>query len=75
MIRSLAVKEFKNKASAMTVEDQRKELRELVDNIYAKTINYRDARLSLEEKIKHPYFDGSAEAEEERRIWRELIQL
>lgn len=47
MVKSLAVKELKNLASTMTVEEQREHLRELINAIYVKTINYRNARLEL----------------------------
>jgi hypothetical protein len=63
-VKALAIKELKNLANSMSVDEQREHLRELVNAIYLKTISYRDARLKLEEQIKHPYFDGSPELEE-----------
>lgn len=61
-IKSLAIKEFKNLANSMSLEEQKNQLREVIDSTYRKTIVYRDARLRLEEKIRHPYFDGTSEA-------------
>jgi hypothetical protein len=61
-IKALAIKEFKNLPNSMSLEEQRNQLREVIDSIYRKTIAYRDARLRLEEKIKRPYFDGTSEA-------------
>lgn len=73
-IAALATKELKIAALAMSGEEQRGHLKQLIEAIYTKTVNYRDRRLKVEEQIEVKYFDGRR-GREEKPIWRELIEL
>jgi hypothetical protein len=74
-ISNLATREFKGAANALTPEEQRANLKEVTTTIYRKTLSYRDKRLKLEGKITRYYFDGSEAIENEKPIWRELVEL
>lgn len=72
---ALAIKEFRASADKLTPEEQKTHLKDLITDIYRKTLGYRHKRLKLEGQITRLYFDGSPAIEADKPIWRELIVL